>query len=378
MNPWYGPGIVTARDFTHDPAHGMDMNRVSAELVATRDRRIKYVIWNRRIIDSRPGNNPWVWAPYNGANPHDHHMHVSVMDNALCDDTTPWTLASFGSTPAPTSTQGMNAATLAAVMGNVAGVPYDQYLGPFVDGMLAAQCTTVNRAAMWCAQIGHESGGLRWMEEIADGSAYEGRKDLGNTQPGDGKRYKGRGPIQLTGAANYGAFSMWAHDQGLAPTTGYFVNNPTLVAQPRWGFLAASWYWTVARPKLNSYADAADILAATKAINGGTNGLADRSTRWARALKFGAALLPVEDDDMDARQDAMLIALYGQMAGPGADITVEGKQWTGWPSWDGGSGRALTPVDYLRQLDVQVTSLKTELETLKAAMAGLSARLAQP
>ncbi len=101
-NPWFGPGIVTARDFTHDPAHGMDMNRLSAELVATRDRRIKYVIWNRRIIDSRAGSNPWKWMPYNGTNPHDHHMHVSVMDNVSCDDPTPWKLASFGAPPAPT------------------------------------------------------------------------------------------------------------------------------------------------------------------------------------------------------------------------------------------------------------------------------------
>ena len=71
---------------------------------------------------------------------------------------------------------------------------------------------TPARIAHFMAQIAHESGGLRWMEEIADGSAYEGRFDLGNTQPGDGKRFKGAGVIQLTGRANYEAFSEFIGD----------------------------------------------------------------------------------------------------------------------------------------------------------------------
>jgi hypothetical protein len=100
-NPWFGPGIVTARDFTHDPAHGMDIARLALEVAATRDRRIKYIICNRRILDSRAGSHPWVWMPYSGTNPHDHHFHLSVMDNASCDDTSPWKLASFGDVPGP-------------------------------------------------------------------------------------------------------------------------------------------------------------------------------------------------------------------------------------------------------------------------------------
>lgn len=283
-------------------------------------------------------------------------------------DTVMGMAAMAGQSPAPIS-QGLDAATLAAVMGNVKNVPYDQYLGPFLDGMTAAQCTTVNRAAMWCAQLGEESGGLQWMEEIADGSAYEGRKDLGNTEPGDGKRFKGRGPIQLTGRANYTLFSEWAHSHGFADQFDYFVQNPLLVAQPHWGFLAASWYWTVARARLNAYADAGDVVSATRAINGGTNGLADRTARWNRALTFGARLLPGEPD-MDARQDAMLTALYQQASG-----TDQVGQWVGWPSWSGGSGRSLTPVDYLRQVDVQVTGLRTELDALTQQVAALTAQL---
>lgn len=95
-NPWYGPGIVTARDFTHDPRNGVDIDRLSDELAASRDPRIKYIIANRLILDSRPGNNPWRWMPYRGSNPHIKHLHLSVMNNANCDDTRPWNLPMLG------------------------------------------------------------------------------------------------------------------------------------------------------------------------------------------------------------------------------------------------------------------------------------------
>jgi hypothetical protein len=105
-NPWYpkpNGGIVTARDYTHDPANGVDIDRFSDELAASRDPRIKYIIANRYILDSRPQFNPWKWMPYGGSNPHDHHLHLSVMDNVLCDDTRPWQIPMLGSThpPAP-------------------------------------------------------------------------------------------------------------------------------------------------------------------------------------------------------------------------------------------------------------------------------------
>jgi hypothetical protein len=104
-NPWYGPGIVTARDFSHDPGAGVDIAVVTAELVATRDPRIKYVIANGRIVDSRAGNNPWTWMPYSGPNPHRHHFHLSVVASPACDDTRPWRLPIFGSTAGPESTE---------------------------------------------------------------------------------------------------------------------------------------------------------------------------------------------------------------------------------------------------------------------------------
>lgn len=155
------------------------------------------------------------------------------------------------------------------------------------------QCgaTTVERIAMWCAQIGHESGGLRWMEEIADGSAYEGRADLGNTEPGDGRRFKGRGPIQITGRSNYASLSLWAYRQALTPTNRFFIDNPEQLASDRYGFLGTTWYWTVARPTINAMADRGDLDGVTRAINGGLNGIADRRDRYTRAKALGDQLL---------------------------------------------------------------------------------------
>ena len=91
-NPWYGPGIVTAADITHDPAHGADMHKLAASLVASRDRRIKYIIWNRRIISGGAGPAPWVWQAYGGVNPHTRHLHLSVVASPLCDNTAAWRL----------------------------------------------------------------------------------------------------------------------------------------------------------------------------------------------------------------------------------------------------------------------------------------------
>jgi hypothetical protein len=104
-------------------------------------------------------------------------------------------------------------------------------------------------------------------EEIADGSAYEGRSDLGNTKPGDGKRFKGRGLIQLTGRANYAAYSK---DTGVD-----YVAKPLLVAtDPLVAVDVACWFWN--KHGISKLADKDDVKAVTKAINGGFNGLDDR------------------------------------------------------------------------------------------------------
>lgn len=185
----------------------------------------------------------------------------------------------------------MDAKTLSEVMGHQSGVNYAQLLPGYENAMRAAGINNVNRAAMFAAQIGHESVGLKYMEEIASGSAYNGRADLGNIYPGDGPRYKGSGPIQLTGRSNFRAFTKWANAQG--HTNIDFEARPELVRDnPKWGFLAASWYWTVARPQLNALSDNRDLVGATRAINGGTNGINDRRARYNRALAMGNRLLP--------------------------------------------------------------------------------------
>lgn len=129
------------------------------------------------------------------------------------------------------------------------------------------------RLAHFMGQCAHESGGFIYMEEIASGAAYEGRADLGNTQPGDGKRYKGRGPIQLTGRANYRTFGR---------RLGFdFEQHPEMVSFPSVGLLCAVAYWD--SRGLNAKADADDLNGITRAINGGTNGLEDRIARTAKA-----------------------------------------------------------------------------------------------
>lgn len=185
----------------------------------------------------------------------------------------------------------MDARTLSKAMGGIEPLARYQQLAPaFTKALTQAECNTVRRVAMFCAQVGHESLGLRYMEEIASGDEYNGRVDLGNTHPGDGPRFKGRGPIQITGRNNYTQVSQWAHRHGIVPTPTFFVDHPLKLADDEFGFVGAVWYWTVAR-NMNEYADKGDIVGATRAVNGGTNGLDDREARWKHCLELGKALL---------------------------------------------------------------------------------------
>jgi predicted chitinase len=150
-----------------------------------------------------------------------------------------------------------------------AGVPAAIAAGESVAAQAAmreAHITTQPRARQFLAQVLHESGRLRFFQEIASGAAYEGRRDLGNVRPGDGRRYKGRGPIQLTGRANYRAAGKAL---GLP-----LEARPDLAARHAVGWRIAAWYWRTRG--LNALADRGDFLGITRRINGGTNGLADR------------------------------------------------------------------------------------------------------
>lgn len=155
------------------------------------------------------------------------------------------------------------------------------------SGLVQSQCTNSNRIAMWLAQIGEESADFTATVEIGDI---------------DGTTYQGRTWIQITGQANYAAFSQWAFNQGIVASPTYFVDNPAALGIAQWEAIGPAWYWTVARPQINSLCDNRDIVGVTEAINGGTNGLADRQTRYSRALAQGDALLELittgDEDEM--------------------------------------------------------------------------------
>ena len=129
------------------------------------------------------------------------------------------------------------------------------------------------RQAAFIAQIAHESGELRYVEEIASGIAYEYRKDLGNTQPGDGMKFKGRGLIQITGRNNYA-------ECGKALGVD-LITNPELLETNGLACRSAAWFW--ASRGLNDLADKGDFDRITKRINGGLNGYQERLVYHARA-----------------------------------------------------------------------------------------------
>lgn len=163
---------------------------------------------------------------------------------------------------------------LAVVMPRALPANIDRYYQPLVKGMKSYDIAKPLRMAHFVAQIAHETASFRYAEEIADGSAYEGRVDLGNTQVGDGQRFKGRGLIQLTGRANYAEYSK---DSGVD-----YLSRPAKVAtDPFVAVDVACWYWN--RRKLNRFADKDDVKEVTRRINGGYNGLDDRIEYLVRA-----------------------------------------------------------------------------------------------
>jgi peptidoglycan hydrolase-like protein with peptidoglycan-binding domain len=96
-----GDNVVSARDFTNDPAGGLDCARLMQSLLQAKDSRIKYGIFRRQIWSGAGGQRPWVVRPYRGPNPHDRHLHLSVVGDQRCRDGSPWMLPGLGSAPAP-------------------------------------------------------------------------------------------------------------------------------------------------------------------------------------------------------------------------------------------------------------------------------------
>ena len=197
----------------------------------------------------------------------------------------------------------MNMLTLAQlleIMPNAGKDRAAQFLSHINSAMLEFSITTPARQAAFLAQIAHESGSLRYVREIADGSAYDTRADLGNTraeavrlarQDGTtpGRMYRGRGLIQITGYDNYRACS-----QGLLNDPDMLPQHPDMLEMPTLAVRSAAWYWD--SRSLNSFADAGQFEAITRKINGGMNGQADRLAHYERAKRVladgGPAVAP--------------------------------------------------------------------------------------
>ena len=159
--------------------------------------------------------------------------------------------------------------------GQVAGV----FVPVLNTAMSRYQIVGAKRIAAFIAQIGHESGQLKYVKEIwgptAAQARYEGRADLGNTVQGDGSKYRGRGLIQITGRTNHEACG---EALGLD-----LISHPELLEKPQHACMSAAWFW--ASRGLNTLADAGKFDTITQRINGGQNGAADRQALYTRALK---------------------------------------------------------------------------------------------
>lgn len=169
------------------------------------------------------------------------------------------------------------------------------WLEPIEAAMAAYGIDTPARQAAFLAQIGHESGGLQYPREIwgptPAQARYEGRADLGNTQPGDGKRFRGHGLIQVTGRDNHARARDRLRAKFPDRDVPDFEADPEALALPEWAALSAADFWEA--HDLNKWADAGDFDGVSDVINrgrktakeGDANGFDDRLARFYAARK---------------------------------------------------------------------------------------------
>lgn len=190
----------------------------------------------------------------------------------------------------------MNAAQLALCTGCKSASLAAQYLPVIEAAMSAYEINTTQRQAAFLANIGHESGGLRYTTELWGPTPaqvrYEGRADLGNTQPGDGKRFRGHGLIQTTGRFNHARVRDRLRERFPDRDVPDFEANPEALALPEWAALSAADFWD--DKNLNRWADKGDFDGVCDVINrgrktaaeGDANGYAERDANYKRALEI--------------------------------------------------------------------------------------------
>lgn len=169
--------------------------------------------------------------------------------------------------------------SLTAIMAHGTKNNIQKFLPLFNTLLPKYQVNTGLRIAHFLAQVGHESASFTYTEEIASGKAYEGRTDLGNTNKGDGVRFKGRGLIQLTGRDNYSLYGKYANLDLLTEP-----NQKVISSTPLYALDVSLWFWN--QKRLSRFADKDDIRTITLRVNGGLNGFPDRKLYLSRAKYF--------------------------------------------------------------------------------------------
>jgi putative chitinase len=180
------------------------------------------------------------------------------------------------------------------------------------------------RQCHFMAQLAHESAHFGVTREFASGAAYEGRRDLGNTEPGDGQRYRGRGLIQTTGRANYRE----ARDdiRLIIPDAPDFEADPVKLEEFPWALLSGISYWR--RRNINRHADRDDVIAVTRAVNGGLNGLDDRKRYLQKAKAIWMAeRIPTGSNPTLRRGDRgdAVVDLQNELIEAGYRLVVDGE-----------------------------------------------------
>jgi len=193
-------------------------------------------------------------------------LEKDLNDSVLLNDDSNW-VRIYRTKPPVCGMQFVSKEELAFIWGCSTTLIQDSEIVELNKCLKTFEITTPARIRHFLSQISHESGGGRYKEELASGADYEGRDDLGNTQPGDGKKFKGAGYIQLTGRANYQAFANYIKDSEVMTGVSYVAS--------RYPFTSAGFWWH--NNSMNALCDTNPTVdQVTLRVNGGYNGLDDR------------------------------------------------------------------------------------------------------